>query len=78
LPRLLESQLWDGAVIMFIVSAARYKGEGGGQYESHLCQWLQPLNINSVDNNGRPMPNNAVFRITVHHCEIYNSPIHIN
>jgi hypothetical protein len=62
---------------MFIVSAARYKGEGGGQFESHLCQWIQPLNVNSA-NRGEPMPEFAEFRMTMNVCGIYNSPIRIN
>jgi hypothetical protein len=78
LTRPLEAKLWDGTVIMFIVAAARYKIEGGSQYESHLCQWVQPLNINDALNRGKPLPNNAVFRISTHTCGIYNSPVRIN
>jgi hypothetical protein len=78
LTKALLSQLWDGSKILFYVSAVSYKTPAGQRYESHFCNYLQPLNINSVKNKGKPLPEKALdmdISISFVNCDMYNSPV---
>jgi len=75
LTRKLEEELWDGAQILFMVSAVSYSTPSGQRYQGHFCNFLQPMNQNSLT-PGRPMPVPMPnIAISFHQCSLYLSTV---
>ena len=73
----LRSKIWFGTKVVFVVSASTYSSEDNRKYESHFCNYIQPLGQNDPESKGKPMPANYNVPVSIAGCNIYNAPIRI-
>jgi hypothetical protein len=76
LTKSLYSELWDGSKIVFYAAVVSYEAPSGLKYESHFCNYLQPLNLNDLANRGKPLPEPIpVVSLSFVECDMFNDTI---
>ena len=71
----LLDDLWAGSKFVFYVSAVAYQSPSGQEYESHFCNYLQPLGINDPSHTTIPNIPDYEIPISIKSCETFNNTI---